>query len=209
MFDIPVSLGERAYTIHIGENLAGTLFALADRYAAARRPIAVVTSPALPRLHPELFAGLAPRARLVFETSVDGEGAKTVGELAALWEKLAQALLELRGQKHGLPLVLVVLHHKPVRAVRDLRREQSKLFLPASGQAAADNRAPLQEQNRPAVENRVDRLAHHTDAVASAQRVHVFHGEGDTDPAAQALAEAFGRGETEAVRVNLRPQAGD
>ena len=97
MFDIPVSLGERAYTIHIGENLAGTLFALADRYAAARRPIAVVTSPALPRLHPELFAGLAPRARVVFETSVDGEGAKTVGELAALWEKLAQARIDRSG----------------------------------------------------------------------------------------------------------------
>lgn len=97
MHDITVELGERSYKIHIGENLAGTLLALADELAAARRPLAVVTCPTLPRLHPELFEKLGARARVVIKTSVDGEGAKTSAELARIWEKLAQARIDRSG----------------------------------------------------------------------------------------------------------------
>lgn len=97
MHEISVALGERAYTISIGKNLTGTLLALADGFVAANRPIAIVTCPALPRAHPELFAALNARARLVVETSTDGEGAKTTSELAAIWEKLAQARIDRSG----------------------------------------------------------------------------------------------------------------
>lgn len=97
MNDITVELGERSYKIHIGENLAGTLTALAENFAAARRPIAVITCPTLPRLHPELFSELRARSRVVIETSVDGEGAKTSAELARTWETLAQARIDRAG----------------------------------------------------------------------------------------------------------------
>ena len=97
MHDISVALGERAYTISIGKNLTGTLLALADEFVAKNRPIAVITCPTLPRAHPELFAELNKRAQLFVETSTDGEGAKTTTELAALWEKLAQARIDRSG----------------------------------------------------------------------------------------------------------------
>ena len=97
MNDITVELGERAYKIHIGQNLTGTLLALADEFAAAGRPIAVMTCPTLPRLHPALFAALGKRARLVLETSVDGEGAKCAAEAARVWEALAQAKIDRSG----------------------------------------------------------------------------------------------------------------
>lgn len=97
MQDITVELGERSYTIHIGENLAGTLLALADGFAAAGRPIAVITCPTLPRLHPEIFARLAERSRVVIETSADGESAKCAAELARVWEELARARIDRTG----------------------------------------------------------------------------------------------------------------
>ena len=97
MQNITVELGERAYGIHIGNNLAGTLLALADRFAAENRPVAVITCPTLPRLHPQLFAELKKRSRLLIETSVDGEGAKSTRELADIWEKLAQARIDRSG----------------------------------------------------------------------------------------------------------------
>lgn len=97
MHDITVELGERSYPIHIGKNLAGTLTALLEKFADARRPVAVVTCPTLPRLHPELFSTLRERSRVVVETSVDGEGAKTAAELARLWETLARERIDRSG----------------------------------------------------------------------------------------------------------------
>lgn len=97
MQNITVDLGERAYTIHVGNNLTGTLLALADRFVAENRPVAVITCPTLPRLHPSLFDALKKRARLVIETSADGEAAKSTRELADIWEKLAQARIDRSG----------------------------------------------------------------------------------------------------------------
>lgn len=97
MENITVALGERAYPIHIGKNLAGTVLALADTFAAEKRPIAVVTCPTLPRLHPDFFEKLSARARVVIETSVDGEGAKNVNELARIWETLARERIDRTG----------------------------------------------------------------------------------------------------------------
>lgn len=97
MSDITVALGERAYKIHIGNNLAETIFSLADTFVARNCPIAVITCPTLPRLHPQLFSGLKSRSRLVIETSVDGEGAKSPRELWGIWEKLAQARIDRSG----------------------------------------------------------------------------------------------------------------
>ncbi|MBP3302652.1 MAG: 3-dehydroquinate synthase [Opitutales bacterium] len=97
MHDITVELGERSYKIHIGENLAGTLLALADEFVSENRPVAVITCPTLPQLHPQLFAELKKRSSLLIETSVDGEGAKSTRELADTWEKLAQARIDRSG----------------------------------------------------------------------------------------------------------------
>lgn len=97
MHDITVNLGERSYKIHIGENLTATLLALADAFVAENRPVAVITCPMLPRLHPQLFAELGKRSRILIETSVDGEGAKSTNELAGIWEKLARARMDRSG----------------------------------------------------------------------------------------------------------------
>lgn len=96
MHDITVELGARAYKIHIGKNLAETTLVLADGYAAKNRPIAVVTCPTLPRAHAELFSALEKRARVI-ETSVDGEGAKTLSEAERILEKLARARIDRGG----------------------------------------------------------------------------------------------------------------
>lgn len=97
MHDITVELGARAYKIHIGKNLTGTLTALADEFVVAGWPIAVMTCPPLPRLHPELFAELGRRARVTLVTSVDGEGAKCATEAARMWEALAAAKIDRSG----------------------------------------------------------------------------------------------------------------
>jgi len=97
MHDITVELGARAYKIHIGKNLTGTVLALADNYAAQNRPIAVVTCPTLPKLHSELFSKIKKRANVVIETSVDGEGAKTLAEAERILEKLAKNHIDRSG----------------------------------------------------------------------------------------------------------------
>lgn len=97
MHDITVELGARSYKIHIGSSLSDTLLSLADRFVAENRPVAVITCPTLPRLHPQLFSELGKRSRVLIETSVDGEGAKSPHELAAIWEKLARARIDRSG----------------------------------------------------------------------------------------------------------------
>lgn len=94
---VNVELGERAYPIRIGADLGGELAAFLQRYADAGRPVAVVTCPALPRAHPELFRRLAPLARVVVETSTDGETAKTADELFRVWETLARERVDRSG----------------------------------------------------------------------------------------------------------------
>lgn len=97
MQDITVKLGERSYPIHIGENLAGTLHALADKFVAENRPLAVIADPALLPLHPELFAELEKRAKCFVTLSVSGEHAKRPDELFRIWETLAQARIDRSG----------------------------------------------------------------------------------------------------------------
>lgn len=97
MHDITVELGERAYKIHIGKNLAGTLLALADAYASENRPVAVITCPSILKFHGELFSEIKKRARVIIETSVDGEGAKTLSEAERIFEKLAQNRIDRSG----------------------------------------------------------------------------------------------------------------
>lgn len=97
MHDITVELGERAYKIHIGKNLAGTLLALADAYASENRPVAIITCPSILKFHSELFSEIKKRARVIIETSVDGEGAKTLSEAERIFEKLAQNRIDRSG----------------------------------------------------------------------------------------------------------------
>ena len=91
METVPVALGERAYDILIGPDLSGRLLAAFEAFAAARRKVAVVTSPTLASLYGDFLKRLEATGAFVCVTSVDGEKAKSVGELDALWEKLAQA----------------------------------------------------------------------------------------------------------------------
>lgn len=97
MQDITVKLGDRSYPIYIGENIAGTLLSLADKFATEKRPIAVITDPALQPLHPALFAALEKYARITIPTSVSGEHAKRPDELFRIWETLAQARIDRSG----------------------------------------------------------------------------------------------------------------
>lgn len=91
METVPVALGERAYDILIGPSLLPRIAGDLAMTVAMKRKVAVVTSPTLAKLYPEFLETLKADGAFVFVTSVDGEKAKSVGELESLWEKLAEA----------------------------------------------------------------------------------------------------------------------
>lgn len=97
MHDITVNLGERSYPIYIGKHLEEKLLGIAEKFVAEKRPLAVITDPTLPPLHPSLFANLEKRANCFIKTSVNGEQTKRADELFRIWETLAQARIDRSG----------------------------------------------------------------------------------------------------------------
>lgn len=98
MTSLEVSLGERSYPIEIGEGLVpANLRERLKSYTAAKRPVAVVTSPKLVGLYPEILRELDSFARVIYVTSVDGEKAKSTRELVNLWETLALERIDRSG----------------------------------------------------------------------------------------------------------------
>lgn len=94
---VNVELGERSYPIFIGNGLTDALLGFLQKYVDAGRPIAVITCPTLPKKHAGLFERLNAIARVSITTSVDGETAKTAGELIGIWETLARERVDRSG----------------------------------------------------------------------------------------------------------------
>lgn len=97
MHDITVNLGERSYPIYIGKHLEEKILGIAEKFIAEKRPLAVITDPTLPTLHPILFAALEKQAHCFIKTSVNGERAKRADELFRIWETLALARIDRGG----------------------------------------------------------------------------------------------------------------
>ena len=85
-----VSLGERAYAVRIGPGVAAEAVELAAKTRAAGGRVLTVTSPGVRAALPALCARLGEHGP-VHVTTADGETAKSVAELARLWEALASA----------------------------------------------------------------------------------------------------------------------
>ncbi len=98
MKNLEISLGARTYPIEIGSALVpAQLQRWLAPYVEKKRPIAVVTCPRLLELYPAIFKALDEIACVIYVTSVDGEKAKSTGELINLWETLAQAHIDRSG----------------------------------------------------------------------------------------------------------------
>ncbi|MDR2430007.1 MAG: 3-dehydroquinate synthase [Puniceicoccales bacterium] len=94
---ISVSLGARAYPIHIGAGVREVFLGALDRLRGGGRAVFVVTSPAVVRAQALLFEGIRAVGAVVHVVSCDGEGAKRAVELEALWEALAVGCVDRGG----------------------------------------------------------------------------------------------------------------
>ncbi len=94
---LTVALGERAYPIRIGAGQRASVLQRLRECAMERRPVLVATCPPVAECLADFLREAEAAGARIYQTTCDGEPAKSAAELSRLWEALAAARVDRTG----------------------------------------------------------------------------------------------------------------